>query len=237
MTFKEEFDKSPMKVKITLPEETKAKLKVFLDEVISAKESEEHHKVDNSQEYKRWYTGFGGECALEVFLNRKYVDLSVGDSKAYHVSDLSKLGLDIGVKTVELGKFPIVFKTSRSPQIIIVKDNDDFYICGLATIETLNTYQSDELILSPKLKARGTKTGFYGFELLEPFKDIADLKLLTKHYPDNTKMVIDSKDYTLRYLNGKYELISDERSYRNLGLGELNKKLKKLVEENRIIIN
>lgn len=237
MTFKEEFDKSPMKVKITLPEETKNKLRLFVEEVISKKESEEHHKVDNSQETKRWYTGFGGECALEIYLGSEYVDLSVGDSKSYHVSDLSKLNLDIGVKTVEFGKFPVIFKTSRSPQIIIVKHGDDFYICGLATIEALTKYQSDDLILSPLLRKRNTKTGFYGFESLEPFKDVADLKLLTKHYPDNTKMLIDGKDYTLRYLNGKYELISDERSYRNLGLGELNKKLKKLVEENRIIIN
>ena len=44
-----------------------------------------------------------------------------------------------------------------------------FYICGLATVEVLNKYQSLDLILSPSLRKRGTKTGFYGFhKLIKP---------------------------------------------------------------------
>lgn len=237
MTFKEEFDKSPMKVKITLSEEVETKLKAFIKEVIEAKQTEEHHKVDNGQEAKRWYTGFAGESALEKYLDAEYVDLTVGNSKQYHVSDLSKLGLDIGVKTVESGKFPIIFKKSYSPQIIVVKDNTDLYICGMATVNTLNKYQSDELILSPALKARGTKTGFYGFEYLEPFDNIADLRLLTKYYPNNTKVVIDGEEFTLEYTNRKYHLISEKNSYKNLEVGTLNKKLKELVLNKRAIIN
>jgi len=237
MTFKEEFDKSPMKIKITLSEEVETKLKAFVTEVIEAKQTEEHHKVDNGQEGKRWYTGFAGESALEEYLDSNYIDLTVGDSKQYHISDLSKLNLDIGVKTVESGKFPIIFKRSYSPQVIIIKDNNDFYICGMATVNTLNTYQSDELILSPALKARGTKTGFYGFGHLEPFDSISDLRLLTKHYPNNTKVIIDNEEFTLEYNNNKYNLISNENNYRNLDVGTLNKKLKGLVEEKRAKIN
>ena len=236
MNFKEEFDKSPMKVEITLSEEVKIKLNCFVDEVIKTKKTENHHKVDNGQEFKRWYTGFSGESALEEYLRVEYVDLTVGDSKQYHVSDLSKLKLDIGVKTVESGKFPIIFKRSYSPQVIIVKDNDSLYICGMATVEVLNKYQSDDLILSPSLKARGTKTGFYGFEHLKPFNNIDDLKILTKKFPNNTNVIIDDENFILKYSNGKYHLISDENSYKNLEIGKFNRKLKNLVLEKRAII-
>ena len=36
------------------------------------------------------------------------------------------------------------------------------YVCGLATVDVLNKYQSTGLIKNSKLKARNTKTGFMG---------------------------------------------------------------------------
>jgi hypothetical protein len=54
------------------------------------------------------------------------------------------------------------------------------YICGVATVDVLNKYQSIELIKNSKLKARGTKTGFYGFNKLKKFSTLEDLKTITK---------------------------------------------------------
>ena len=102
--------------------------------------------------------------------------MSIGDSKDYHVPDLSALGLNIGIKTVELGKYPVIFKRSEKPEIIILKlDSTRYCILGLATVDILNKYQDDSVILSSSLKARGTKTGFVGLHSLKRFKTYEDL--------------------------------------------------------------
>lgn len=144
------------------------KVEKCIKSIIKVKLQEEHHYLDNRQEAKRWKNGFLGEFAVGKFLNKKFVDTSVGESKKYHISDLSKIGLDWGIKTVEYGKFPIIFKKSYKDEVIVIKKTDRlFYICGLAKKDVLNRYQSDKLILSPGLRAKGTKTGFYGFSELK----------------------------------------------------------------------
>lgn len=40
--------------------------------------------------------------------------------------------------------------------------------------------RDDDLILDPNLRARGTKTGFYGFEQLVPIKSLSDLSTYKK---------------------------------------------------------
>jgi len=161
-------------VKITLSNEILQKVDSFITDLIKRKLSEGHHKTDNRNEEKRWTTGMLGECAVEKFIGKQFIDWTIGDSSFYHTPDLSKLGVKCGVKTVERGKFPIIFKKSYKPEIIVIKISDEeFLICGLATVDVLNTYQSDELVLSPFLRRRGTKTGFFGFnKLLLPSKII-----------------------------------------------------------------
>ena len=89
----------------------------------------------------------------------------------------------VGIKTVERDKFPIIFKDNSYPQIICIKStkyNNLIFVCGLATSNVLNNYQDDDLILDPNLRARGTKTGFYGFEQLVPIKSLNDLSTYKK---------------------------------------------------------
>ena len=103
----------------------------------------------------------------------------IGYSNDYNTADLRLLGYDVGIKTVELHKFPIIHKVAHRPELINIRRTEDTIIlCGLATIDVLNEYQDDDLILSPALRRRGTKTGFYGFEQLrkiETLKDIDDV--------------------------------------------------------------
>ena len=148
----------------------------FVRGVITKKKEEKHHLDDPYNEAKRWRTGMGGELALEIFLGKKFADLSVGNSNDYHVPDLSALGLSVGIKTVELGKYPVIFKRSSKPEIIILKLEDAKYcILGLATPDVLNRYQDDSVILSPSLKARGTKTGFVGLHSVKRFRSYEEL--------------------------------------------------------------
>lgn len=167
----------PNMIYVKLSPETLEKIDVFTKAVIQAKIGEEHHEHDNSQEYKRFHTGMMGECAVEQLLGVPFVDWNIGNSNEFNHADLKKIGLKVGIKTVEMHKFPVIHKKSYKPEIICIKRTDDtVIICGLATTNVLNTYQDDDLILSPKLRSRGTKTGFYGFDKLTKVSSIEDLK-------------------------------------------------------------
>lgn len=161
---------------ITLDIVDQLKLKNFIKKALFIKNKEYHHIIDSNQEEKRWFTGIGAELAVEKFLGKKFVDLTVGLSNNYNKADLKKLDLKIGVKCTEYGKYHIIFKDSKEPEIIVFRDNNRFDILGLATVEVLNTYQNSDLILSPNLRARGIKTGFFGYKYLKPFKNLKELK-------------------------------------------------------------
>lgn len=163
-------------IPLQVPDEKLTSIQSFCLKVIEAKRQEKHHQIDPNQEFKRFYTGITGEAAIEELLDISFIDYTIGNSSAYHKSDLKSVGLNVGIKTVEFGKFPIIFKKSFYPEIIVIKANPIHVVCGLATIHVLNKFQDDNLILSPYLKNRGTKTGFYGFSELIPFKSIDDLR-------------------------------------------------------------
>lgn len=154
-------------VKVELDDKTLGKVDKFVTKVIAKKSQESHHQTDHHKEHTRWTTGVLGECAVEKYLGKKFVSFRVGDSKTHNYADLKPLGFDCGIKTSEMGKYPIVAKPSVRDEIIVVKSSHNtFYICGLATPSMLNTYINDDYILSPALRARGTKSAFYGFHHL-----------------------------------------------------------------------
>lgn len=164
-------------VPITLPASTLKQIDEFAREVIRQKESEQHHAMDSGHEYKRFYTGLMGECAVEQYYGCKFVEWTIGDSDDYNHADLQAAGADVGIKTAEKYNFPVVHKSAYRPEIISIKLTDtEILICGLATVEVLNRYQDDDLIKSEFLKQRGTKTGFYGFNKLIRVDSIEELK-------------------------------------------------------------
>lgn len=152
--------------KVVVPQQTTDKIKAFIQQLIAYKQQNEvQHQIDGEREFKRFYTGLLGEAALEIVLGINIIDWTIGNSKQYNVPDIQSLG--IGIKTVEYGKFPIIFKQNTYPQIINLKISDnEILVAGLADVQTLNLYQSDDLILDPNLRSKGTKTGFYGFNKL-----------------------------------------------------------------------
>lgn len=168
-------------IKVNIKQETVDKIDCLVRQIIQKKQEEKHHQIDNGQEYKRFMTGLLGEAALSNVIKKPIIDWSIGNSINYNIADLSKLGLNVGIKTVEYGKFPIVFKNSYYPEIILLKKTfKEFFVCGLATVETLKKYQDDNLILSPLLRNRGIKTGFYGFNELLRFSNLQELKELVR---------------------------------------------------------
>lgn len=180
LSFDEYFNNNKHKfVKIDITESEQQKIKEIINIVVPAKATEYHHKIDGNQEYKRFSTGYYGEMAVEKLTGLNFIRYSNKHSNLYNNPDIDNL--KIGVKCVEYGKFPIIFKNNYNHEIICVKTDDStVYVCGLATKTVLNEYQSDSLILSPLLRARGTKTGFYGFDYLIPFKNLDELKKILK---------------------------------------------------------
>jgi hypothetical protein len=177
--FNEEVVKcKPNMVYIKLEKETLAKIDCWVKKVIEIKKKEGHHIIDDGQEYKRFFTGMMGECAMEKLFGVRFIDWSVGDSSDYNSADLRSLGLNVGIKTVELGKFPVVHKRVYRPELINIRRTEDTIIlCGFATVDVLEKYQDDSLILSPKLRQRGTKSGFYGFEHLLKVETLNDINI------------------------------------------------------------
>jgi len=166
---------------IVIPKHKIIKLEKFVREVIKEKNKEQHHQIDNCNEYKRFYTGMLGELAIEEYLGVTFVDLSIGNSGKYNRADLKDLGVNIGIKTVEYGKFPVVTKNPTYPEIINIKFAcNKVYVCGVATISILKSHQDDNLILSKKLRERNVKTGFDGINCLIPIKNYYDIKKLRK---------------------------------------------------------
>lgn len=166
---------------ITITESEEFKVKQFSKAVFDEKKKEAHHQRDPRQRTKRFTTGMLGEVAIEKFIRTSFVDWEIGPSTQYNVPDLKKIGLNVGIKTVETGKFPIIHKKAYRPEIIVIRGTKNrMVVCGLATVDVLNTYQSDELILDNNLRREGKKTGFYGFSHLIPFKSIDELKAILK---------------------------------------------------------
>lgn len=166
-------------VYIELDEKELAKIDAFVTQVVKAKENEAHHIIDSGQEYKRFHTGLMGECAIEKLFGIHFIDWSIGNSNYYNTADMKSVGMNVGIKTVELNKYPIIHKVAHRPELICIKRTEKTIIlCGFASENVLNTYQDDSLILSPRLKSRGTKTGFYGFEHLIKVTNLNDLKSL-----------------------------------------------------------
>jgi hypothetical protein len=156
---------------VILGEDAVAKISTWAQKYVEAKINETQYKIDPNRMLQRAITGYCGEYAVQEFLGRNFIDWSIGNSEKYNKADLHSLGIDCGIKTVEYGKFPLVFKKPKSAEFMVIKKSDyEFWLCGWADPQILGQHQCEDLILDPKLRQRGVKTAFYGFEhLIDPF--------------------------------------------------------------------
>lgn len=156
----------------------------FARKKAAAKLGEAIYKMDGCQLVDRSVTGIMAEYAVQTYLKKMigiedFVDTRIGVSKSFDVPDIPQLNM--GIKAVERGKIPVVpIKNHNAyPQIICIVDKKTeirpiVYICGIASPDVMDTYQSDELILDPNLRARAVKSGFYGFKYLNSIETLID---------------------------------------------------------------
>lgn len=163
--------------KVSLSHEKDAQIREFVAQVIEKKRLEGGQYFKDAESLaKRYYTGWGGECAVEQYIDTPFVDFTIGDSHDYYVPDLRSAGYEVGVKTVNMGDFPLLRipspSSSNTPQIIVVRESRfDFYICGLATYDVVNNKDnfSQLLVRSGGVLELGVKSAFYRFDLLTSF--------------------------------------------------------------------
>lgn len=163
---------------------------LFAEEVaekIAIEKSKEKQYLNDYRKIKeRYVTGLKGEIAVLKLLGYNYKDI---DSEAYKtpnkaVKDLSRIGyFNTEIKSVEQGKAHVIYKMNKTNQILCVVDNDTVDVLGIATIDILNKYQDDRLILDSRLRAKNWKTGFCGYEKLIPFNSNTLCKLEWAWYP------------------------------------------------------
>ena len=162
--------------KVSISREKDLEIRSFVKQVIEKKRSEGgQYFKDPESLAKRYYTGWGGECAVEQHIGKSFVDFTIGDSNDYYVPDLRSAGYEVGVKTVNMGDFPLLRKptpsSSNTPQIIVLRESRyEFYVCGLATYDVVNEPSnfSQLLVRSGGVLEVGVKSAFYRFDLLSP---------------------------------------------------------------------
>ena len=156
---------------VKVPDWKMKKIEWFIQEIIKEKMKEPLHQLNGTSEEKRWRTGLTGEAALEEYLNIDIIDWTVGNSQKYNHPDLKNF--NIGIKNSIYGNFPLIYKNNKYSQIICCQlDYNTVMICGVASPDVLNIYQDDGLVLDWRAKYYGRKTGFYGFEYLEPIENL-----------------------------------------------------------------
>ena len=163
--------------RIEIPQTTLERINGFAPIIAARKSSEREYQIDDMQKIKRFTTGLKGEAAIEQLLGIPVIDWTIGNTEKYSHPDIP--GYNVGVKTVERNKFPIIKKSNPYPQIVCItsdKQDDLVFVCGLATPQVLNYFQSKEFVRDDKLKAKDWKTGFYGFGHLVNVTSLADLE-------------------------------------------------------------
>lgn len=166
----------PNMVYVHITDEELVQIDSFVKQKIAAKMNEAHHIVDSGEEYKRSFTGMMGELAVSKHLGIDFLDLTVGNSRKYNVADLKSVGYNVGIKTVEMGKFPLTVRKPYRPEIMCVKKDDNtIVICGLATANVIQANLNDRYVKSPNVIKRGEKSAFVGFHELLKVNSVADL--------------------------------------------------------------
>lgn len=152
--------------------------KDFSSKIVNEKMKETEYIKDCNKIITRYTTGIIGEMAVLKLLGIDYrnVNIDIGNTKYFQFADLQEFGYNnVGIKTVEYGKAPVVFKNNRDHQIIVVIKGNYAIVCGIATPRVLDTYSTPELILDKNLRAKGNKVGFYGFNHLFTIRNKKEL--------------------------------------------------------------
>ena len=137
---------------------------------LKAKPKEANHVADSYGQARRFKYGPRCEALCKDTYNvLSSFDKTIGDSRDYGDADFKKIG--IGIKTAQFGSCAMVYKEPKNPEIVMsYTDEGDYYICGLATLDVIRQYSSEDFLndTRPAHKLYAQKVGFYGYNKLIP---------------------------------------------------------------------
>jgi hypothetical protein len=152
-----------------LSEEEKSAVDEFSSNCIPVKMAETGHQKDPKREYIRIYNGKCAEWALMKHLGLEPPDMTIGDSRLHMGKDIELFGEKFGIKCSVVGQAALVFKKPVMPEIILVQRNDDYYLCGIASMKVMRENNDIKLMKSAlnSQKAGLTMEGYGNLQQLE----------------------------------------------------------------------
>lgn len=193
MFYKQQKEKKLIEIPIT--NEMRDRSKQFSQKIIQVKLKERVHQQDSNYEWKRWMTGTLGEIVLETFLGASFRDVSIGESKHYAIPDLASIDLRIGVKSFQVGNFPLVNRSKKDlfgnrknmdGQIFIgiTQNLTRAYLFGVAFDPQLHHNESNlnNNRFVKDVNALQRKVAFTELDSLFSFHTLSDLQVLAKQH-------------------------------------------------------
>jgi hypothetical protein len=125
--------------------------------------------------YKRFTKELMAEIALEKLLGVRFINWQAKSKIKDFPNKLIFQDLNIGINVIDFSEYPVLIDEEVNlPQIFCIKKGEDsIFICGLATIDILETYRKD---ISNVPMVLGKKVIFNGFSQLKKFETVEDLK-------------------------------------------------------------
>lgn len=180
--------KTQIKQWIHLPAPSKEMIKevrTFASEVIPVKLKEAHHRVDNNNEWKRVYNGKMSEYVIRQYLGQEKPDMTVGPSSKYNVADIKIGDLNFGIKCTELGKAAMIHKVPERHEIVMLINEGEYFICGIASKKNLTIHQDDSLIVNATNYNKSCLN-------IEGYKDLTPFQKLIEYISDRKPQIATS---------------------------------------------
>lgn len=181
-------------IRVPITEEMYEVAQQFVQEIVIEKSKERQHQLDPRNEEKRWMTGVLGEMVLEELLQMTFCDRTIGQSKEYAKPDLHLLQLKIGVKSFDLGNFPLIPKGKQFNKKRVPSDGEVFigvsayhreaYVFGVGFNDVIeqNELNPESIRYVKDNNAKNRKTAFIALDQLHYFQTFEDLYSLAEEY-------------------------------------------------------
>jgi hypothetical protein len=165
--------------------------------IAKRKLTEHEYKKDSKNLRARYFIGFIMERAIEKHYGLppfSFCDITAGHNVDKNLPDMLKIGINVGIKGCQRNFFPLIPPNCGYANIVCLIDGwglddenmilnrfRDVAILGLATPENIRKHTTDAFVWNQDAK-RGDngKSGFYGFDYLEPLPPLDELR---KRFP------------------------------------------------------
>lgn len=144
------------------------RLKDLSRRIETAKAENGHYVRDGRNLGERFLIGLIAERCIEKWSGLEIIEWSAEVLGAkYEHPDIKEL--NIGIKAFKPGHFPLIYRNNEYPQIMVeihLTEKDCYgIILGVASVDVLNEYQSDDRVMDKN--ALRCKTAFVGLNNLE----------------------------------------------------------------------